>query len=454
MNLLSKFKLIQPPEWVIPGAVVQIDFLKKRNWGGRLVLDTYTGAPTDDSLALYNGAPSVLPFTPQSNGVLLASTNVNTPRITDLGWCNERGAYNALYQTRDLTQSTYWTLSGCTVAKDQVGNDTASIASGALSASSVTATSAGGTVLQSVTLSSRPVIGSAQVRRLIGTGTVQMTQDGVNWTDITAQLAAASSASGYIWAQIPMATIANPVFGFKLGTAGDKIAIDLCQLEYINTGVSGFANLQTGSMATSPIANTTTNTNYRANETSYFQNTNAIGSPGHSSAGGTLLNDFFSANGAWSIIASWNGDVTTGGSSTSGPVMLASDMTCPTSIGGGSPGSFGVGNTTGAPGQTSNTGHNGRLSNGGAWNCAAFVVDGNGGRACLNGGPVSSYIVSGWTPSTNPGCTHFNMFNNGAGTVNSPLNGFCGGFAFIKRALEDIEMPYYTDPANGLFITS
>src|ERR1700721_852290 len=87
---------------------------------------------------------------------------------------------NVVLWNNDLTNAA-WTASNVTAAKDQTGPDGV-----ANSASSVIATAGNGTILQAITLGSAAAFQSAYVKRLIGSGTVNMTMDnGATWTAVT-----------------------------------------------------------------------------------------------------------------------------------------------------------------------------------------------------------------------------------------------------------------------------
>lgn len=148
-----------------------------------------------------------------------------------LGLRREGSRINAARWCRDLTNAV-WVKSNATAAKDQAGIDGV-----ANSASSLTATAGNGTCLQTVTATSNQRTLSAYVKRLVGSGAVEMTIDnGVTWVAITI---------GATWARaaIPAQTVTNPVFGFRLATNGDAIAVDYVQNEI-------------GADASSPIATT------------------------------------------------------------------------------------------------------------------------------------------------------------------------------------------------------
>lgn len=160
-----------------------------------------------------------------ANGVLYG-VGVNVPAI-DYVDANtptlllEPQRTNVVLWNRDLT-NVAWTKTSCTAVKDQGGLDALSS-----TASKLTATGANGTCLQAITLASSSRVHSAYVRRLTGTGTVQMTQDnGGTWTTIVL-----TPGAGWVRYTIPIQTIANPTVGFRIVTSGDAIAVDYVQNE-------------------------------------------------------------------------------------------------------------------------------------------------------------------------------------------------------------------------------
>jgi hypothetical protein len=139
---------------------------------------------------------------------------------------------NVVLWSRDLSNAA-WTKSNITATQNQTGCD--GIAN---SATSITATAANGTVLQAITLASSARAQSASVKRLTGSGTIEMTMDGgATWTAIAV-------TSGWTSVAIPTQTLANPSVGFRIATSGDAVAIDLVQNE-------------NGTLATSYIPTTT-----------------------------------------------------------------------------------------------------------------------------------------------------------------------------------------------------
>lgn len=149
-----------------------------------------------------------------------------------LGLLIEEQRTNVVLHNRDLTNAA-WTKSNVTAAKDQTGIDGV-----ANSASSITATAGNGTCLQAITLASSARYQTAFVKRITGSGAVEMTMDnGSTWTAVTV-------TSAWTRVSIPTQTLANPTVGFRIVTNGDAVAIDFVQNE-------------NGAFETSPIATTT-----------------------------------------------------------------------------------------------------------------------------------------------------------------------------------------------------
>jgi hypothetical protein len=126
---------------------------------------------------------------------------------------------NVCLRNRDLANAA-WTKVSCSAVKDQTGID--GVAS---SASRITATAGNGTCLQAITLGSSARAQSAYIKRLVGSGTIQMTMDnGGTWTTVTV-------TSAWTRVTIPTQTIANPTVGFQIVTNTDSVAIDFVQNE-------------------------------------------------------------------------------------------------------------------------------------------------------------------------------------------------------------------------------
>ena len=136
-----------------------------------------------------------------------------------LGLLMEESRTNLVLHNRDLTQG-QWTKSNATVARNQTGPD--GIGN---SASSIIADADRATVLQAITSASSARLTSAYIKRISGTGPIEMTQNGgLNWT-------AVPITASWVRVSIPSATILNPTVGFRLGAIGDAIAVDYVQCE-------------------------------------------------------------------------------------------------------------------------------------------------------------------------------------------------------------------------------
>lgn len=126
---------------------------------------------------------------------------------------------NVVLWDRDMTNAA-WTKTTMTAAKDQVGPDGVTN-----SASSLLATAGNATCLQAITLASSARSQSCWIKRLIGSGTVNMTMDnGSTWTVVTV-------TASWTRVNIPTQTLANPTVGFRIVTDTDKIAVDFAQNE-------------------------------------------------------------------------------------------------------------------------------------------------------------------------------------------------------------------------------
>jgi hypothetical protein len=131
----------------------------------------------------------------------------------------EPGRTNAALQAQDFTQAA-WVKTNITAARDVV--DLRGLAN---TASRLTATANNATVLQSITAASAARVTSFYLRRITGTGTVEITQNGgTNWTALTL-------TGDWQRFSIPFAIITNPQIGIRIGTSGDVVAVDAAQCE-------------------------------------------------------------------------------------------------------------------------------------------------------------------------------------------------------------------------------
>jgi hypothetical protein len=145
----------------------------------------------------------------------------------------EPSAQNLALHSRDLTNAV-WSGTTVTTAKNAVGAD--GVASGA---TTITATAASGTVLQALSHASQSRVFSAYIRRVTGTGAIELTTNGgTNWTTVTI-------SSLYTQVACAAQTVASGTIGIRLAVSGDVIEVDFTQGEV-------------GPVATSPITTTTT----------------------------------------------------------------------------------------------------------------------------------------------------------------------------------------------------
>lgn len=183
-----------------------------------------------------------------SDGLLKTAAN-NEPRFdhnpltgVPRGLLVEGQRTNLLLWNRDLTNAA-WMKTNMTVAKSAVGIDGV-----ANSASRLTAGANNATVVQAVTNASIVRAVTAYVRRVSGTGTVEMTLNGgTDWTTVT--------VTGS-WTRVgpPVATLANPSVGFRLATSDDVIEVDFVQLENHRFASSAIATAGTTATRAADVA--------------------------------------------------------------------------------------------------------------------------------------------------------------------------------------------------------
>jgi hypothetical protein len=161
------------------------------------------------------------------------STNTTPLRAnpTSNGILIEEARTNRLLWNRDATQ-TEWVKTNITATKDQTGIDGVANA-----ASSLTATDDNGTCIQTITLAAGNRTGSVYLKRLTGTGNIQVTLDGSTYSTV--------ELSDTEWYRIVLSgSVTNPTVGIKIAVDGDAVAMDYGQVE-------------DGLLATSPILTTT-----------------------------------------------------------------------------------------------------------------------------------------------------------------------------------------------------
>ena len=158
----------------------------------------------------------------------------NTPLVAN-PTCNglliEESRANRILWNRDGTNAA-WVKTNVTATKDQTGIDGVASA-----ATKLAATADNGTCIQTITLASGSRTGSVFLKRITGTGNVQVSLDGSTWSTV--------DLSSTEWRRIVLSgTVTNPTVGIRLATNGDEVAMDYAQVE-------------DGAFATSPILTTT-----------------------------------------------------------------------------------------------------------------------------------------------------------------------------------------------------
>ena len=202
-----------------------------------------------------------------ADGVKYFNTNKDGTPITssyNKGYLNEGARTNNLLYCRNLTNAA-WVKTTMTTALTSTGLD-----GNTNSATRLTATGANSKCLQTITLAAATRTFSAYVKRITGTGTIEITRDnGTSWTDITSLITTGTYSRVYIAAT----SVTNPTCGFRIVTSGDAIDVDYCQDE-------------AGSFPSNPIY-TTTVASTRNTDLLYY-----IASGNYSNSSGTILGAF------------------------------------------------------------------------------------------------------------------------------------------------------------------
>ena len=194
--------------------------------GPTFALDFMSGAV--DSRLTYTRSGNAWYF---NSAGLLSSVSTNVPRFdydpTTLqlkGLLIEQNRENDALYSRDLSNAV-WTKTNATAALNVTGLDGT-----ANSASTLTATGSNATALQTYTLSSNAGVFSVYLKRVSGTGTVNITNNnGTTWTPVTL-------TSTWTRFKTPAVTQVNPTFGIQITTSGDAVAWDVGQFEWDMAG--------------------------------------------------------------------------------------------------------------------------------------------------------------------------------------------------------------------------
>jgi hypothetical protein len=208
------------PDWVIPGAIIEMDFEHNR----------YFGASLDDLAA----ERSTYGYAQTKSG-LLQRFGPNRLRLTDLGLLVESAQFNMALWSRDLTKDV-WAKTNITAEAAPVGAD------GKAGGTRLTATADNATVLQTLHDVTRTMYGGRDekgvvrnggchslcyIKRVSGTGPVLVSQNhaATSWVDVSGLI----NADGYTQINLRYDGTPTTVMGIKLGTAGDVIDVDMMQ---------------------------------------------------------------------------------------------------------------------------------------------------------------------------------------------------------------------------------
>ncbi len=168
----------------------------------------------------------------------------NTVAGAYAGYLAEGARTNLALQSRDMAQAD-WVKVNTTATKTATGID------GVVnSASRVTATSNGGTILQTLVAAATSRTYSVWLRRVTGTGTITI-QQGATTLDVTASL----NSTTYTRVELN-ASVLNSAYGIIFATSGDAVDADM----------NGF---EAGAFASSPIPTTTATVTRNADVLTY-----------------------------------------------------------------------------------------------------------------------------------------------------------------------------------------
>jgi hypothetical protein len=225
---------------------------------GSGAIPTWAWRASDLALAPYRGSgtPTIAragnTATRINSSGLIETVNANLARYDYSlagvlqGLLVEPAATNIALHNNDQTNAAWVKGATMTAAKDQTGPDGVANSASLLTGGAVSATN---TSLQTVVLASSSRLMSAYIKRVTGTGTIEMTTDGgTSWVAVV-------PTSSWARYSIPAQTVTNPVFGFRITTSTDAIAVAFVQNE---TGVLTSPTTETGAAAVARAADAIT----------------------------------------------------------------------------------------------------------------------------------------------------------------------------------------------------
>lgn len=161
-------------------------------------------------------------FVENADGSLKTFNTTSALRWSTRGLEIASDRQNRVLQSRDLTQGV-WTAVNCSVLKNQTGRTGV-----ANSASQVTVAANGATLTQAIIVTTLPLGGWVDLKRLSGSGTVSMSMD--NGATTTVLDTSSPIFNGISRAAIPPQTLANPTVVLTFSTSGDVWLIDFVEL--------------------------------------------------------------------------------------------------------------------------------------------------------------------------------------------------------------------------------
>lgn len=217
---LTAVLLAQP--WWFRGSALDLDFQNNR----AAINGQPAGLATDQCSITRTTAGYAL----NPSGVLVPFTSGQFRR-TGSGLLVEEARTNSALWSRDMTNAA-WVKVNMTAALTATGIDGT-----ANSATTLTATAGNATALQAIVSISQADTYSVWIKRVSGSGVVNISLNGAAWTPVTLTTT---------WTQFQItSTLLNPNLGIQIVTSGDVIAADFNQAELGQ------------SFATSPILTTT-----------------------------------------------------------------------------------------------------------------------------------------------------------------------------------------------------
>ena len=156
----------------------------------------------------------------------------------NLGFLREPAATQLVTPTASINNLTNaaWVKSNVTTAFTSIGPDALPN-----TATRCTATAGNATCLQTLVAAASTRVFSCWMRRVTGTGNIELTQDNTAFTNIAGSLNTAT----YTLVQLS-ASILDASFGFRIVTSGDAVDVIFTQFEALPSGVAGASSPMTG----------------------------------------------------------------------------------------------------------------------------------------------------------------------------------------------------------------